>query len=276
VHAAHLAGKVALVSGVGRSPGIGRATALRLARAGAHVACAELVGDSGSADTGSADRALFDRIVAEVDDAGPGEVLALPMSEWGGWDRVVDSVLTRFARLDICCALNGVTGAEAGNGPLIELTADSWQRCLDGNLTASFALMTEAARALIGRGSPGAIVALSSHAAQSPAAGVGAVGAARAALQHLVAVLAQELAPHGIRCNAVSPLAVLPEDRFANPGLVAFAERAAGSLSAWLAEGVPLGRGQSADETAAVVEFLCSDDASYVTGVTVPVAGGAR
>jgi NAD(P)-dependent dehydrogenase (short-subunit alcohol dehydrogenase family) len=58
--------------------------------------------------------------------------------------------------------------------------------------------------------------------------------------------------------------------------LVAFAERAAGSLSAWLAEGVPLGRGQSADETAAVVEFLCSDDASYVTGVTVPVAGGAR
>jgi NAD(P)-dependent dehydrogenase (short-subunit alcohol dehydrogenase family) len=169
-----------------------------------------------------------------------------------------------------------VTGAEAGNGPLIELTADSWQRCLDGNLTASFALMTEAARALIGRGSPGAIVALSSHAAQSPAAGVGAVGAARAAVQHLVAVLAQELAPHGIRCNAVSPLAVLPEDRFANPGLVAFAERAAGSLSAWLAEGVPLGRGQSADETAAVVEFLCSDDASYVTGVTVPVAGGAR
>ena len=276
MHAAHLAGKVALVSGVGRSPGIGRATALRLARAGAHVACAELVGDSGSADTGSADRALFDRIVAEVEDAGPGEVLALPMTELGGWDRVVDSVLTRFARLDICCALNGVTGAEAGNGPLIELTADSWQRCLDGNLTASFALMTEAARALIGRGSPGAIVALSSHAAQSPAAGVGAVGAARAALQHLVAVLAQELAPHGIRCNAVSPLAVLPEDRFANPGLVAFAERAAGSLSAWLAEGVPLGRGQSADETAAVVEFLCSDDASYVTGVTVPVAGGAR
>src|SRR6185437_10835785 len=131
------------------------------------------------------------------------------------------------------------------DGPLVELTVESWQRCLDVNLTSSWALMSAAARAMLDNGPAGAIVALSSHAAQSPAAGVGAVGAARAAVQHLVAVLAQELAPHGIRCNAVSPLAVLPEDRFANPGLVAFAERAAGSLSAWLAEGVPLGRGQS-------------------------------
>lgn len=274
MRADHLAGKVALVSGAARSPGIGRATALRLARAGAHVACAELVG--GGADTGSAPSTLFDEVVAEVDAAGGGDVMALPMDRLDGWDDVVGAVRDRFGALDLCCALNGVTGPDAGDGPLVDLTADSWQRCLDGNLSASFGLLTAAARSMIASSSAGALVALSSHSAQSPAAGVGALGAARAALQHLVAVLAMELGPHGIRCNAVSPLGVRPDERFANPGLVAFAERAAGSLAAWLAEGAPLGRGQAADETAAVIEFLCSADASFVTGVTVPVAGGAR
>ena len=275
MHAQHLAGRVALVSGVARPPGIGRATALRLAAAGAQVVCAELVTEQDAADTAGAARSLFDQIVAEIDAAGSGEVLALPQSELGDWAGVVAAALDRFGRLDLCCALNGVTGAGAGDGPLVELTVESWQRCLEVNLTASWALMSAAARAMIDNGTAGALVALSSHAAQSPAPNVGAVGAARAAVQHLVAVFAKELAPHGIRVNAVSPLAVVPTEQFPNPGLVAFAERTSGSLDTWLAHGLPLGRGQSVDETAAVVEFLCSADASYVSGVTVPVAGGA-
>lgn len=269
----HLVGQTAVVSGVARPPGIGRATALRLARAGAHVACVEFVGDG--ADTGTADRDRFDHIVAEIDAAGEGQVLAYPLDEPADWDAVVATVRDRFGGLDICCALNGATGPDAGNGALVDLAPGSWQRCLDANLTASVQLMTAAARALVEQGRGGALVALSSHSAQDPAPGVGALGAARAAVQHVVAVLAQEVGPHGIRCNAVSPLAVEPTELFPNPGLIAYAERRAGSLDAWLRDGVPLGRAQQADETAAVIEFLCSADASFVSGVTVSVAGGA-
>ncbi len=73
----------------------------------------------------------------------------------------------------------------------------------------------------------------------------------------------------------MAPLAVGPSPGFANPGLVALAEREGRSLEDWLAGQVPLGRAQSADETAAVIAFLCSEAASYVSGVTIPVRGGA-
>jgi NAD(P)-dependent dehydrogenase (short-subunit alcohol dehydrogenase family) len=105
---------------------------------------------------------------------------------------------------------------------------------------------------------------------------VGVVGAARAALDHLVSVFAKELGPHGIRINAVAPLAVAPTEQFPNPGLVALADRAGVPFLEWLGRQIPLGRAQSADETAAVLAFLCSDAASYVSGVTVPVHGGAQ
>jgi NAD(P)-dependent dehydrogenase (short-subunit alcohol dehydrogenase family) len=126
-----------------------------------------------------------------------------------------------------------------------------------------------------GGGHGGSLVFLSSHAASAPTAGAGAVGAARAALNHLVRTFAVELGPHGVRVNAVCPLGVGPSDQFPNPGLVALAEREAGDLAAWMRLRLPLGRVQDADETAAVVEFLCSDEASFVSGVCVPVAGGA-
>lgn len=289
----HLHGRVAIVSGVARAPGIGRATALRLAAAGAHVVCADLVRTASPvqtashvqtaepgppADTAAATPRLFDEIVAEVRAAGPGEVLAARQSaaDAAAWETLARTAIEHFGRLDICCALNGVTGPGAGDGPLLSLDPRAWHRCLDLNLTATWLLAKAAAEAMIGCGRPGAIVALSSHAAQAPAPGTGALGAARAGVQHLIAVLAQELAPHAIRCNAVSPLAVSPTERFPNPGLVALAERAAGSLGEWLARTVPLGRAQQPEETAAVIEFLCSDQASYLTGVTVPVNGGAR
>ena len=266
-------GQVALVSGVARPPGIGRATALRLAAGGASVVCADLV-DPSPRDTGSAPPGLFEQIVAEVDAAGPGRILAIPQQTLDP-EAAVQAALDTFGRLDVCCALNGVTGRDAGDGPLLEVADEAWQRGLDLNMTATWRVVRAAARAMIGSGTPGSIVALSSYAAVKPEANVGAVGAARAAVRHLVAVFAQELGPHGIRCNAVAPLAVEPSGQFPNPGLVKLAEAVAGSLPAWLTRSVPLGRAQRADETAAVVEFLCSADASFVSGVEIRVSGGA-
>jgi NAD(P)-dependent dehydrogenase (short-subunit alcohol dehydrogenase family) len=129
---------------------------------------------------------------------------------------------------------------------------------------------------MIDTGRPGAIAVLSSQAALVAKDGVGAVGAARAGVNHLVSVLAKELGPDGIRVNAVAPLAVAPSEQFPNPGLLALAEQSGEPFADWIGRRIPLGRAQDADETAAVIEFLCSPAASYVSGVTVPVHGGAQ
>jgi NAD(P)-dependent dehydrogenase (short-subunit alcohol dehydrogenase family) len=271
---------VALVSGVARPPGIGLATALRFARAGWNLACADLV-TAVPADTGAVTPAFFDEVIADLKQAAGkygGQVLALPQFNDGpdSWDALVTATTTRFGRVDVCCALNGVTGAQAGDGPLADLSEAGWERGIELNLTATWLLVRAAARAMRASGRPGAITVLSSQAGLVAKPGVGVVGAARAAVNHLVAVLAKELGPDQIRVNGVAPLSVAPSDRFPNPGLVALAERAGLPFSAWVAGQIPLGRPQQADETAAVIEFLCSEAASYVSGVTIPVHGGAQ
>jgi NAD(P)-dependent dehydrogenase (short-subunit alcohol dehydrogenase family) len=266
------------VSGVARPPGIGRATALRLASAGATVACADVVGAQ-VRDTGVVSLALFDQVVAEVREAaagGGGDVLRLPHDDAAeSWPGLVDATVSAFGRLDTCCVLNGVTGAAAGDGPLIDIVEDAWRRSMELNLTGAWLLSRAAARAMITAGHGGCIVHLSSQAGLVAKAGVGAVGAARAAVNHLVAAMAKELGVFGIRCNAVAPLCVEPTGLFPNPGLIALAERESGSFAEWVRGQIPLGRAQRADETAAVISFLCSQDASYVSGVTIPVCGGA-
>jgi NAD(P)-dependent dehydrogenase (short-subunit alcohol dehydrogenase family) len=271
--------RVALVSGAARPPGIGRATALRLAASGCTVICADLVSDQPT-DTAEVTRSSFDAVMAEVEHAarrGGGRVHVVAQDgDDPRWNELIEGAIARYGRLDICCALNGVTGAHSGDGRLAEVDEASFRRGLELNLTVAWLLTSAAARAMIAGGRPGAMAVLSSHAALLPKAGVGVVGAARAAVDHLVAVLAKELGPHAIRVNAVAPLAVAPTEQFPNPGLVALAERVGVPLSEWLGRNIPLGRAQSADETAAVIEFLCSDAASFVSGVTVPVHGGAQ
>jgi NAD(P)-dependent dehydrogenase (short-subunit alcohol dehydrogenase family) len=268
---------VALVSGVARPPGIGYATALLLADAGTDLVCADLVG---SGDTGYASPSTFDAVVADITERAAqhgGRVVAHRMQSLGTpeiaalFSRIADS----FEGLDWCCVLNGATGPAAGDGPLVELTEDSWRRCLEMNLTGSWMLTQAAAKAMIESGRGGSLVLLSSHAAIAPTRGAGAVGSARAAVDQLVAILAAELGPQGIRVNAVAPLAVEPSERFPNPALTALAVNAGMSFEEWIAGRIPLGRPQQARETAAVIAFLCSEAASYVSGVTIPVNGGA-
>jgi NAD(P)-dependent dehydrogenase (short-subunit alcohol dehydrogenase family) len=268
---------VALVSGVARPPGIGHATALLLADAGADLLCADLVG---SGDTGYAAAATFDAVIAEISERAAkrgGRVVAHRMASLESSEiaALFTHATDSFAGLDWCCLLNGATGAAAGDGPLVELTEDSWRRCIEMNLTGSWMLAQAAATAMIDGGRAGSLVLLSSHAAIAPTPGAGAVGAARAAVDQMVASLAAELGPRGIRVNAVAPLAVEPSDLFPNPGLTALAANAGISFDEWIAGRIPLGRAQDASETAAVIAFLCSDAASYVSGVTIPVNGGA-
>ena len=121
------------------------------------------------------------------------------------------------------------------------------------------------------------MVVLSSYSAVVPPAGNGAIASARAAVNRITETMAIELAPYRIRVNAVQPLSVRSgDDRFPNPGLHRLAENESDSLATWVRGQVPLGRPQRADETAAAIEFLCSEEASFITGVSLPVAGGAH
>jgi NAD(P)-dependent dehydrogenase (short-subunit alcohol dehydrogenase family) len=275
------AGKIALVAGCARPPGIGHATALRLARKGATVICVDAVGDQpeGGYDTGIVTAALLEEVTAEVAEVAAAPVVALAADPYDqlSWERAASAVVERFGRVDICCALMGTTGPFAGDGDLVDIPLDSWQRCYDVNVVAPLLLSRTCARAMVQRGDGGAIVILSSYSAVVPPAGNGAIASARAAVNRITETLALELAAHRIRVNAVQPLSVRSDDaRFPNPGLSRLADHEAGAFSTWVRAQVPLGRPQRADETAAAVDFLCSDEASFITGVSLTVAGGAH
>jgi len=92
----------------------------------------------------------------------------------------------------------------------------------------------------------------------------------------LTEVLATELGPHNIRANAVCPRGISPETGGGNPGLVRGAKREAGGLDEWARTTIPLGRLQTPEETANVVVFLASDAASFVSGQSIVIAGGAH
>jgi len=191
-------------------------------------------------------------------------------------DDSVTATIDAFGRVDVCCNLSGGTGPHLGNGSLVGLEPDSWHATLDANLTAVWLGSRACARRMIEQGDGGTIVSLSSSAGVAGEAGFGAFSAARAGVIRLTEALATELAPHRIRANAVCPLGVSPDAGGGNPGLEHGVARRAGGLDEWVHATIPLGRMQSPDETAAVIVFLASDAASFVSGQAITVAGGAH
>ena len=274
-------GKVAWVAGAARAPGIGRATAIGLARLGADVACVDIVDDAAGADqsfrvTHAALEATADAVRAEGRRA---LVQAVDLTSASAVDASVAATVAELGRVDVGCNLSGGTGPGLGNGPLVDLDPEAWAAALDANVTAAFLGARACARVMIEQGSGGAIVSLSSSAALVAEPRFGAFAAARAALGRMTEGLARELGPNGIRVNAVCPLGVDP-GTVGNPGLVAGVTRGGvtvggRSLEEWAAARVPLGRLQGPEETANVILFLASDLASFVSGQSILVAGGA-
>lgn len=269
-------GKVAWVAGAARPPGIGAATAVQLARLGADVACVDVVTKSPAADQSyRVSRAALEAVAEAVEAEGRRAVaFGIDLTDA---DAVADSVgdtVRELGRVDVCCNLSGGTGPDLGNGRLVELERDGWDAALDANLTAVWLGARACARHMIEQAHGGAIVNLASSAALVGSDGFGAFSAARAGVVRLTDVFATELGPHGIRVNAVCPRGITPAGG-ANPGL----ERGIGdeqALDEWARRTIPLGRMQTADETARVVVFLASDAASFVTGEAITVAGGAH
>jgi 3-oxoacyl-[acyl-carrier protein] reductase len=269
-------GRVAWVAGAARRPGIGRATAVELARRGADIACVDVVTATPTeAESYRVSRDALEATAAAVAAEGRRALtLAVELTDPDAVEDSVAATLDAFGRLDVCCNLSGGTGPELGNGSLLALEPTSWRATLDANLTAVWLGSRACARRMIDAGAGGSIVSLSSSAGVAGEAGFGAFSAARAGVLRLTEVLATELAPHQIRANAICPLGVSPAAGGGNPGLERGVARR--GLDDWVRATIPLGRMQRPEETAAVAVFLASDAASFVSGQAITVAGGAH
>lgn len=242
-------GKVAIVTG--GSDGIGRATVQRLCNEGAHVViCARRP----------------DRL-AEAKDAieasgGSVETRVLDVSDTDAFAAMIADVAERHGRLDML--VNNAMSVHYG--PLLDATLDDWRKDFAVNADAVFVGTREAMRVMIPQGS-GAIVNISSTTGLRALSGMASYSASKAALIHFTAVAAMEGAPHNVRVNTIVP------GQVATPATVAFQEMAPDTADATTAA-IPMQRSGQPTELAAAITFLLSDDASYITGVALPVDGG--
>ena len=166
--------------------------------------------------------------------------------------------------IDICIANAGIVE----RGALAELSVDAWRRTLDVNLTGCFLTAQAAAQSMKRRGAGGQIIFISSWVQDVPREEIGAYCVSKAGLKMLTQCLALELGAHGIRVNAVAP-------GFVDAGLTGQNLARHPERRAAMEASIPLGKLISAQDLARTVRMLCSDEASYLTGTTLLVDGGA-
>lgn len=244
-----LDGRVAVVTGSTR--GIGRATAVRLAHAGAHVVISSRKPDA------------CESAVLQMREMGlSASACACHVGDPDQRQRLIEHADKVAGGLDILvasAAINPVFDA------LDQTDEGVWTRILDTNLTATWALAKAAAPAMAARGG-GSMVMVSSIAGLMAAPHAGAYGVSKAAANQLVRQFAFELADRGIRVNAVAPGATRTD---MIRSILADPDRTAA-----MAGSIPLGRIADPDDIAAAIVFLASDLARHITGQIVAVDGG--
>lgn len=255
-----LDGQVAFVTGGGG--GIGRAIALRLAEAGAHVAIFDVF----------AERA--EEAAERVRERGV-EAFALPGDAMDSEALRAAIVATnaRFGRLDI---LVNNAGGVSGR-PFLEQSERSWHRHIDINLVSMLAATHAAAPLMIREGRGGAILNVASIEAERAAPNFAVYAACKAGMVSFTKSMAIELSGHGIRVNCIAPdHTVTPGNQGNRAGPVDPANWRKRSLDEVDAMNrlIPLGREGSDGECGDAAVFLCSSLASYITGVVLPVDGG--
>jgi NAD(P)-dependent dehydrogenase (short-subunit alcohol dehydrogenase family) len=173
-----------------------------------------------------------------------------------------DAVVEHFGHIDflVHCAGNNV------QAPVLELPAEDWSSVLDTHLTGAFLFSKAVGRHLADRGEGGRVVFMSSVAATAPVPERGAYTPAKAGLIGLAGVLSLEWAEHGINVNAVCPGVVITP-------MTKLVYSRQPELRAKRLKRMPAGREGYPEEIADLVLFLCSDRASYINGVAIPVDG---
>ena len=239
--------QVAIVTGAGR--GIGHAIAVRLASEGARVACV------------SRSEANAQRTADEINAAraGAAKAYAVDVSDHAAVHQTASRILEDFGRTDILVNNAGVTR----DGLSMRMSVDDWDQVIDTNLKGAFSFTQAVMRGMIKQRS-GRIINISSIAGLTGNAGQANYSASKAGLIGLTKTLARELASRGITVNAVAPGFIVTD--------------MTGVLSEQIKEAIlpkiPLGRFGQSEDIAAVVAFLASTEANYITGQVLTVDGG--
>ena len=238
--------RIALVTGA--SQGIGRATALALAQAGAKVACAARNAEK------------LAGVVAEIAAAG-GEAFAVPMdvADSGQIKAGFKQVLERFGRLDILVNNAAITR----DALAVRMKSEDWDTVLRTNLTGAHVCIQQALAVMI-RQRSGRIINVASIVAEMGNAGQANYVAAKAGLVGLTKAIAIEIASRNITVNAVAPGFI------ATPMTDPLPDKVKEDLNAR----IPLARMGKDTDVAAAIVFLASDEAGYITGHTLDVNGG--
>ena len=248
-----LDGKKALITGAGS--GIGRGTAVRLAREGADV-CVVDVDEAGAAETASSVREFGrDALVLRANVASKPQV-----------QEAADRCVAELGGIDIAVANAGI----ARGGSVLDLDLKDWQDQLDINLTGVFLTVQAAAQRMVAQGRGGRIICISSLAALMAGAGSWGYSATKAGVQIMVRGWAQELGQYGITVNAIGPGVI------DTPLAHGLAGDAGGPIRQALEQRTPVGRAGRPSDIAGLIAFLSGPDAEFMTGSYLLMDGGLR
>ncbi len=258
-HNGRLQDRVALITG--GASGIGQATAVRFAEEGAHVVIADLPAQSAGAE----------ETIARVQALGrKAQVVAIDVTEEAQVDEMADAAVASFGRIDILVAAAGISHDARGDElrpSLLELPTEAWQRLIDVNLTGVMLCNRAVAKRMIQGEVRGSIINLASAAARRTRPGMTTYSVTKIGVWMLTRGLALELAPYGIRVNAIGPGLI------ASPMTYGYFGGEEGVES--MGQGAPLGRAGVPTDVANTALFLASDESSFYTGSILHPDGGS-